>query len=156
RDRGTSVAGGRSCVSGSAPIPSLYRKQERAKHQAAAPARIPRVQERGVYTHHHVDLPAKGTRMTQPQTVELIPVAALSDRVRALRKAGYRLVQIGAVRLAAEVELTYSFDRAGALLSVRLLIPANDCRLPSISSIYGCAVLYENELHDLFQIEVEG
>jgi ech hydrogenase subunit D len=28
--------------------------------------------------------------------------------------------------------------------------------VPSISSIYGCAYLYENEMHDLFGIKVEG
>jgi ech hydrogenase subunit D len=28
--------------------------------------------------------------------------------------------------------------------------------VPSISSIYWCAFLYENELHDLFNVQVDG
>jgi ech hydrogenase subunit D len=28
--------------------------------------------------------------------------------------------------------------------------------LPSISSIYLCAILYENEIHDLFGVQVAG
>jgi len=28
--------------------------------------------------------------------------------------------------------------------------------VPSISSIYGCAILYENEIHDLFNVKVDG
>jgi ech hydrogenase subunit D len=88
--------------------------------------------------------------------VELIQVDALLDRVRSLRQRGWRLVQIGATRLADEFELTYSFDLNGELFSLRLLVPAAAPRAPSVSSIYGCVVLYENELHDLFGIEVTG
>jgi ech hydrogenase subunit D len=28
--------------------------------------------------------------------------------------------------------------------------------VPSISPIYGCAILYENEIHDLFNVKVDG
>ena len=39
---------------------------------------------------------------------------------------------------------------------MRLLLPGEDTQLPSISSIYGCAILYENEIHDLFNVQVDG
>ena len=87
-----------------------------------------------------------------PIQVELIQVDALLDRVRSLHRRGWRLVQIGATRFADEFELTYSFDLNGDLFSLRLRVPAAAPRAPSISSIYGCVVLYENELHDLFGI----
>ena len=48
------------------------------------------------------------------------------------------------------VELTYSFDRDSQLANLRLQLPAAEARVPSISSIYWCAFLYENEIHDLF------
>ena len=51
-----------------------------------------------------------------------------------------------------QVELTYSFDLDSRLSNLRLLLPAVETHLPSISSIYGCAVLYENEIHDLFGV----
>ncbi|MCX6923072.1 MAG: NADH-quinone oxidoreductase subunit C [Verrucomicrobia bacterium] len=90
------------------------------------------------------------------QTIEIIPAPALLDKVAELRKQGYRLVQIGATRLPEHVELTYSFDRESRLVNLRFQIAAAAARIPSISSIYWCAFLYENELHDLFNVQVDG
>jgi ech hydrogenase subunit D len=95
------------------------------------------------------------TSMTD-QTIETILLEALLGRVGGLRKEGYRLVQIGATRLPESVELTYSFDRDYRLVNLRLQVPATEARIPSISSMYWCAFLYENELHDLFNIQVDG
>ena len=81
---------------------------------------------------------------------------SLLDKVSEMRKQGYRLVQIGATRLPEHVELTYSFDRESRLTNLRFQIPAAGARLPSISSIYWCAFLYENEIHDLFNVQVDG
>ncbi len=94
--------------------------------------------------------------MIPPQTLEVIGLTALLDRVRAMRSQDGRLVQICATALPGQFELTYSFDLEGALASLRVQVPAEDARVPSISSIYGCAMLYENEMHDLFNITVEG
>ena len=94
--------------------------------------------------------------MNPEQTLELITVDALLDKVRALRQQGRRLVQIGATRLPEQIELTYSFDLDGKLTNLRLHIPAAEARVPSISSIFWCAFLYENELHDLFNVQVDG
>jgi ech hydrogenase subunit D len=90
------------------------------------------------------------------QTFEIIPVPALLEKAGVMRKAGYRLVQIGATRLPEQVELTYSFDRDNRLVNLRLQLPAAETRVPSISSIYWCAFLYENEMHDLFNVQVDG
>jgi ech hydrogenase subunit D len=88
--------------------------------------------------------------------VELIAVETLVDRVREMHRRGCRLVQISATRLANEVELTYSFDLESKLENLRVLIPAAAARVPSISSVYWCAFIYENEVHDLFKVAVEG
>jgi ech hydrogenase subunit D len=93
---------------------------------------------------------------TTDQNFELIPLEALLDKVSGLRKQGYRLVQIGATRLPESVELTYSFDLDLRLTNLRLQVPAAEARVPSISSIYWAAFLYENELHDLFNVKVDG
>jgi ech hydrogenase subunit D len=90
------------------------------------------------------------------QTFQSIPPHALLERVGEMRKQGYRLVQIGATRLPEHVELTYSFDLESRLTNLRFQVPAAGARLPSISSIYWCAFLYENELHDLFNVQVDG
>jgi ech hydrogenase subunit D len=95
--------------------------------------------------------------MTAPdQTLEIIPLEALLDRTRALREEGRRLVQICATRLPDQVELTYSFDLECRMASLRVMLPAAEARIPSISSIFWCAFLYENEIHDLFNVEVTG
>jgi ech hydrogenase subunit D len=94
--------------------------------------------------------------MTQEQTLELITVDLLLDKVRALREQGFRMVQISATRLPDRMELTYSFDLNNRLTNLRLHLPADEPRVPSISSIYGCVILYENEIHDLFNVQVDG
>ena len=90
------------------------------------------------------------------QTFEIIPVDALLDQARALREQGCRLVQICATRLPDQLELTYSFDRERRMVSYRVLVPVAEARVPSISSIFWCAFLYENEMHDLFNLQVDG
>ena len=87
---------------------------------------------------------------------EIITVDTLLDKVRAKHEQGCRLVQMSATRLPEQVELTYSFDLDSRLTNLRLLIPGVDSHLPSISPIYGCAILYENEIHDLFNVKVDG
>jgi ech hydrogenase subunit D len=89
------------------------------------------------------------------QTFELIPVESLLERVRARRAEGCRLVQIGATRLPESIEVTYSFDLNSQLTNLRLQVPP-ETHIPSISSIYWCAFLYENEMHDLFHLLVDG
>ena len=96
------------------------------------------------------------TPLPQAQSLEPIPVSALLEKVDALRKQGYRLVQISATRLSDGLELTYSFALEGRLAQFRLHLPDDSPRVPSISSIYWCAFLYENEMHDLFGLAVEG
>ena len=88
----------------------------------------------------------------------IIPVTAdrLVAEVQALRNEGWRLVQIGAMSLGDRFELNYSFDRDLRFRNLRLQVPAADAKLPSVSGVYFCAFLYENELHDLFGIRFDG
>jgi len=90
------------------------------------------------------------------QTLEIIPLDTLVDRARLLREQGCRLVQICATRLPDQLELTYSFDRDMRLSSFRVIVAPDEARIPSISSVFWCAFLYENEMHDLFNLAVDG
>lgn len=96
------------------------------------------------------------TPMPQEQSFELITVDQLLDKVQAMHQQGYRLVQISATRLPDRLELTYSFALDGRVAQFRLHLAEDSPRVPSISSIYWCAFLYENEMHDLFNLTVEG
>jgi ech hydrogenase subunit D len=93
--------------------------------------------------------------MSQDQ-IELITVDALLEKVRAKKAQGCRLAQISATQLPGSIELTYSFDLNSQLSNLRLSLAGEEPHLPSVSSIYLCAVLYENEIHDLFGVQVAG
>jgi len=102
------------------------------------------------------------------QTVEEIPVAQLLERAQRMRSEGWRLVQACCTRLVADQEVSYSFDRDGQSIaspdaarlhgmhSLRVRLPMTAAVLPSISQFFWPAFLYENEMHDLFGIEVQG
>ena len=67
---------------------------------------------------------------------------------------GYRLVQICAVRTSDGYELDYSFaDTANNMETFRVNIGTDDDIL-SVSSIYPCAFLYENEMKELFGVNI--
>jgi ech hydrogenase subunit D len=93
--------------------------------------------------------------MSQEQ-IELITIDTLLEKVQAKKTQGCRLVQISATQMPDQVELTYSFDLDRQLTNLRLSLPGEVPRLPSVSAIYFCAVLYENEIHDLFDVQVDG
>lgn len=97
-------------------------------------------------------------------SVDFTQLAAqeLPARVKELSAAGSRLVQISAVALPVaaagetpSVELTYSFDKDGALSHLRLTAAPGD-KIASISGVYFPAFLYENELHEQFGVDFEG
>ena len=87
-----------------------------------------------------------------------IPVAAdrLVAEVQTLRTENWRLVQIGVTAIGDTFELNYSFDRELHFRNLRLQVAAAGARLPSVSGVYFCAFLYENEIHDLFGISFDG
>ena len=91
-----------------------------------------------------------------PQPIEIITLDALREKVAAKRSQGHRLVQVSATRMGEPVELTYSFDLDLQLTNLRVVLPGPAMLLPSISGIYGCAILYENEIKDLFGVSVDG
>lgn len=104
----------------------------------------------------------------EQQQTEEIPVTTLLERVQRLRGEGWRLVHIACTRLVADQEVSYSFDKDGqaverpdarelhGLFTLRVRLPMQAPELPSISSFYWSAFLYENEMHDLFGITVKG
>ncbi len=90
------------------------------------------------------------------QHFEPITPEQLRERAAAFQQQKFRLVQIGAARLDDDIELTYSFDLDYQLANLRLRLPAAGARIPSISGTYWCAFLYENEIHDLFNVTFDG
>ncbi len=92
--------------------------------------------------------------MIEKQEMIGIEKGDLLQTVAALRAEGYRLVQICATTLSDHYELNYSFDKDRHFRNLRFTVRPGET-VPSISMIYGCAFLSENEIHDLFGIPIE-
>jgi ech hydrogenase subunit D len=94
--------------------------------------------------------------MTEKETQSIIPIEIqlLLTEVDALRSAGWRLVQILCISSAEGAELSYSFGLGLEMRSLRIAVPA-ETPLPSITSLYPAAFLYENEIRDLFGVRIE-
>ena len=95
------------------------------------------------------------TIVKEEQTTTSIALEDLLREVEGLHAGGYRLVQIGCTDLGGAYEVNYSFDKDYQFRNLRLTVEPG-IEVPSISSIYGGAFVYENEMHDLFGIPVTG
>lgn len=77
----------------------------------------------------------------------------LVPEVLELKHQDYRLVQICATTVEQGFELLYSFGKEYDLVCLRVAIPEGT-EITSISDIFAPAFLYENEIHDLFGIQI--
>ena len=85
------------------------------------------------------------------QEQEIIDIEKLSilNKTRDMKNAGYRLVQICALK---DLSLLYSFEKDDKLMVLRF---SADCEsVESISGVYSYAFMYENEIKDLFGINI--
>jgi len=91
----------------------------------------------------------------EQQIIVPTEVGKLIGGVERFRNEGYRLVQIGCTKVGDLYEINYCFDKDYHLEVLRITIGA-DTEVPSISGMYWNAFIYENEMHDLFGIQVRG
>jgi ech hydrogenase subunit D len=94
--------------------------------------------------------------MIEEQPIVPVTVDKLVAEVTSLRDQGWRFVQVGVTSLGEDLEVNYTFDLNQKFRNLRLQIPAAGAHLPSVSGVYWCAFLYENEIHDLFGITFDG
>lgn len=88
------------------------------------------------------------------RVIDIVP-ENLTNEILKTKYEGFRLVQMCAVNQSdGTIMLNYSFGRDYELLCYHLNI---DIKTPvmSISEIFPPAFLYENEMHDLFGINIE-
>ncbi|AFV03251.1 Energy-conserving hydrogenase (ferredoxin), subunit D [Dehalobacter sp. UNSWDHB] len=80
----------------------------------------------------------------------------LKDTIKSYKDKGYRMIQMHCTKADPELDLYYSLEnRKMDLVNLRLPV-CSGMNLPSISGIFLCAFLYENELHDLFGLNFMG
>lgn len=80
---------------------------------------------------------------------------ALLTEVASKLPMGYRFVTMTCVDNGEAFDILYHFDKNYELLNLRLRLPKG-ASLPSISGLVFAAVLVENEIKDLFGIDVTG
>jgi len=93
--------------------------------------------------------------MAAEQTTVPIGVGELVAKTAEMKKNGCRLVQIGCTKVGDDYEINYVFDKDYALTNLRITVK-QDTVVPSVSSVYFGAFVYENEIHDLYGITVTG
>ena len=91
----------------------------------------------------------------EKQTTTSIDIGKLIGSVEGFLNEGYRLVQIGCTKAGDLYEINYSFDKDYHFENIRITI-TQDTEIPSISGMYWNSFIYENEMHDLFGIQVRG
>ena len=80
--------------------------------------------------------------------------ADLLGKAAQYKKDGYRMVQILCTRVPEGYELTYSFDKDYVMENLRVIVPLEGSVM-SVTSQYWYAFVWENEIHDLFGLNVE-
>ena len=93
--------------------------------------------------------------MKEAQPTRVISVVDLMLEVKRFFEKNARMIQLGCAQNGEVFELNYSFDVNGAFENIRVLTDGNEV-IPSVSTIYLCAFIYENEIHDLYGINFEG
>ncbi|MDD1730176.1 MAG: NADH-quinone oxidoreductase subunit C [Methanospirillum sp.] len=91
---------------------------------------------------------------TSPVTIE-----SLASEVQKQKDNGARLVQIGCARVGDEFNLYYSFesdaDRPFHFVDLKLVTDGTT-PIGSITGIYFAAFTYENEIADLYGLQITG
>ncbi|MCR4763159.1 MAG: NADH-quinone oxidoreductase subunit C [Lachnospiraceae bacterium] len=86
-----------------------------------------------------------------------VEAGAILEEAQKMKYEGYRLMQICATRAEVDetpfYEILYTFGMGLLMEQLKVSIPQTE-KIASITSAYPCAFLYENEMHDLFGVEV--
>ena len=89
------------------------------------------------------------------ENLQEIELTARLNTIKTLKNDNCRIMQICATKIGEEYELIYTFGHEYDVRHVKVTIEPGT-HVPSISDISPAAYLYENEMHDLFGIAIDG
>lgn len=89
----------------------------------------------------------------QYDIIEVAP-AELSLKALEMSRDNARLGQICAVRVEGGYELFYSFIKEYKMINLKVCVP-EDVEITSISDYFPSAMLYENEMAELFGVKIK-
>ena len=85
-----------------------------------------------------------------------ISADALLGLVQDMRYSGYRFITVTCVDNGdGTKDLLYHFDKELTMKHARITMEKGD-EIPSISGIYFCAILVENEIKELFGVNIKN
>lgn len=83
------------------------------------------------------------------ENVKIIELNELESEVRSYFDQGYRFVTLDCIQEGDQIQFLYHFDKDLELSHFRLYVD-RDTVVPSMSHIYMCMFLIENEIQDMF------
>lgn len=89
------------------------------------------------------------------ENVQVVPKEQILERVAELAEQGHRFITTTCIDNGERFEVYYHFDRQLELSHLLVTIDRDE-PLPSITPIYFCAFVAENEMKDLFGLQVDG
>ena len=93
--------------------------------------------------------------MKEKNEIRPVKMEDFLAEVIALKMDGWRMAQICAVRTEEGYEMSYSFCRDYQMVTLRLATSLEE-KVPSITQMYPCAFLQENEAAELFGVPIEN
>lgn len=93
--------------------------------------------------------------MREDYTMETLDLPTLYNTILEKQRAGYRLVQICCTAFEGYNEVIYSVAYEYKFENYKLIVPI-DTEINTISDFYPSAMLYENEMKELFGIKIKS
>lgn len=91
--------------------------------------------------------------MSEQYTLETVDIPTLYRIMLEKQRAGYRLVQICATSFEGYNEVIYSVAFDYTFENYKVIVPI-DTQINTISDFFPSAMLYENEMKELFGVKV--
>ena len=85
---------------------------------------------------------------------KIVKAEEIIDEAQRLKHDGYHLMQQCATRVPDAFELIYTFGKDLEVKQLKITLPEEN-EISSITSIFPCAFIYENEMHDLFGVKIK-
>ncbi len=78
------------------------------------------------------------------------------DVVKELKSERARLITITGLDDQTDMKVYYHFDLSGGIINLSIAFPKEDPWTHSVVGLYPNADLYERELHEMFNLKIEG
>ncbi|UFS70414.1 NADH-quinone oxidoreductase subunit C [Geomonas sp. RF6] len=84
-----------------------------------------------------------------------VPTERVVSFSKIFKDTGFRFVTMSSSDLGDAIDLIYHFDKDLDLRSMRVIVPKGSA-ISSITSVFACALLVENEIKEHFGVDFEG